>query len=85
MQESLDQRYHSVLELRLDIEAVIASRPISLKQHRPCYTLTCLLKRKPIPSFLCALLMITGIAFSSLLALKNHQLEQEKSLLKHDV
>ncbi|MUL19118.1 serine/threonine-protein kinase [Aliivibrio fischeri] len=78
MQESLDKRYRSVLELRLDIEAVIASRPISLKQHRPCYTLTCLLKRKPIPSFLCALLMITGIAFSSLLALKNHQLEQEK-------
>lgn len=77
-QVHLSERYQSVAELRLDIECLLGSRPIAFKRHLPLYVTQCLLKRKPIQSFLFALLILSGATFSTLLAIKNHQLEQEK-------
>ncbi|GLR76504.1 serine/threonine protein kinase [Aliivibrio sifiae] len=77
-QINLSKRYNSVEDLRHDIESVVSSQPITLKQQNPLYVLHCLLKRKPVPSFLLVLLILSGLLFSGLLIFKNHQLEQEK-------
>ena len=77
-QINLSKRYDSVESLRRDIESVVASQPITLKQRNPLYVFQCLLKRKPVSSFLLVLLILSGLLFSSLLIFKNHQLEQEK-------
>ncbi|EMQ2875513.1 serine/threonine protein kinase [Vibrio navarrensis] len=72
------ERYLSVSELRHDIENVLACRPISLKLHNPFYTTRRLLQRRPIPSLLITLLLISGVSFTSTLMAKNRQLHQEK-------
>lgn len=77
-QINLSKRYNSVESLRHDIESVLAFQPITLKQHRHLYVLNCLLKRKPVPSFLLVLLMLSVLLFSGILVFKNHQLKQEK-------
>ncbi len=73
-----EQRYLSVSELRVDIENMLACRPISLKQHIPLYTTKRLIQRRPMPTFLLTLLVMTGVMFTSTLINKNRQLEQEK-------
>ncbi|POF54996.1 serine/threonine protein kinase, partial [Vibrio vulnificus] len=61
-----------------DIENMLACRPISLKQHIPLYTTKRLIQRRPMPTFLLTLLVMTGVMFTSTLINKNRQLEQEK-------
>lgn len=73
-QAKAEQRYQSVSELRADIENMLACRPISLKQHIPLYTTKRLIQRRPIPSLLLTLLVMSGMLFTSTLMAKNRQL-----------
>ncbi|CAQ77803.1 serine/threonine-protein kinase [Aliivibrio salmonicida] len=77
-QETLSKRYCSVEALRKDIECVLASRPITLKQHTPLYTFRCLLKRKPISAFILVLLTLSTLILSSVLIIKNNNLKHDK-------
>ena len=77
-QETLSKRYCSVEALRKDIECVLASRPITLKQHTPLYTFRCLLKRKPISAFILVLLTLSTLILSSALIIKNNNLKHDK-------
>lgn len=79
-QPTLMERYASVKALQKDIESVLAYRPISLKKHQLIYTISCLLKRKPMTCFLSAFSLFISVTFSTMLIIKNHQLQQEKKV-----
>ncbi|EHY9870460.1 serine/threonine protein kinase [Vibrio vulnificus] len=82
-QAKAEQRYQSVSELRADIENMLACRPISLKQHIPLYTTKRLIQRRPVPSLLLTLLVMSGMLFTSTLMTKNRQLQQEKLIAEN--
>lgn len=82
-QKCPQDRYQGVEQLRKDIERIIAIQPISLKKHVPFYASTRLFQRHPIPSFLAILLLLCGITFSTVLVVKNRQLEQEKLIAEN--
>ncbi|MDD9176647.1 serine/threonine protein kinase [Aliivibrio finisterrensis] len=82
-QKKLESRYISVFELRQDITKVIEYRPLAEKKSIPFYTLRCLLRRRPLQSFLAATLIALILSFSTVLILQNQKLEQEKQVAEN--
>ncbi|RYU66687.1 serine/threonine protein kinase [Aliivibrio finisterrensis] len=82
-QKKLESRYISVFELRQDITKVIEYRPLAEKKSIPFYTLRCLLRRRPLQSFLAATLIALILSFSTVLILQNQKLEQEKQIAEN--
>lgn len=80
---SMTERYASVTDMRKDIEAIIATRPVSLKQHIPFYPSVRLFQRHPLTCTLCLMLMLSGTYFSIALVNKNQQLEREKLIAEN--
>ena len=80
IQQDKRHRYSSVVEMRHDIQHVLTCRPISLKLHKPIYVTKQLLQRRPLASLLTAMLVASGVIFSSALIYKNQQLEIEKQI-----
>ncbi|CDU10905.1 serine/threonine protein kinase [Vibrio coralliirubri] len=72
------RRYASVSELRQDIVRILECRPISLREKQPLYSLSKLLKRRPVQSALTILLLLSGATFSTAIFNKNLQLRKEK-------
>lgn len=72
------RRYASVSELRQDIVRILECRPISLREKQPLYSLSKLLKRRPVQSALIILLLLSGATFSTAIFNKNLQLRKEK-------
>ncbi|MEZ8018297.1 serine/threonine protein kinase [Vibrio splendidus] len=72
------RRYASVSELRQDVVRILEFRPISLREKQPLYSLTKLLKRRPVQSALTILLLLSGATFSTAIFHKNVQLKKEK-------
>ncbi|UPR35898.1 serine/threonine protein kinase [Vibrio cyclitrophicus] len=72
------RRYASVSELRQDIVRILECRPISLREKQPLYSLSKLLKRRPVQSALTILLLLSGTTFSTAIFNKNLQLQKEK-------
>ncbi|UUM30673.1 serine/threonine protein kinase [Vibrio japonicus] len=77
-QAEISQRYHSVEQLKVDIEAIIASKPISLRRHLWFYPQLCLLQRRPINCALLLAIAAIGTGLSTALFTKHNQLEQQK-------
>ncbi len=75
-----NQRYPSVHKLRQDIERVLHRRPIKQKKHWPLYNTLRLVQRRPLPSALSAILLLSGLLFTNTLIEKNIQLQQEKKV-----
>ena len=82
-QKKLESRYISVFELLQDITKVIEYRPLAEKKSIPFYTLRCLLRRRPLQSFLAATLIALILSFSTVLILQNQKLEQEKQVAEN--
>ncbi|MEZ8859550.1 serine/threonine protein kinase [Vibrio sp. 10N.247.311.51] len=72
------RRYASVSELRQEIVRILECRPISLREKQPLYSLSKLLKRRPVQSALTILLLLSGATFSTAIFNKNLQLRKEK-------
>ncbi|MGR5235912.1 serine/threonine-protein kinase [Vibrio alfacsensis] len=77
---SVSQRYPNVRALRFDVENILECRPIKQKQHWPLYSTLRLVQRRPLPSMLSAIIVVSGIWFSTTLIQKNLQLQQEKKI-----
>lgn len=80
---SISERYPSVYALRRDIEAILAMRPVSLKQHMPFYPSMRLFQRHPLSCTLCLILALSGSYFSAAMVSKNQQLEREKRIAEN--
>lgn len=76
--DDMSQRYHSVERLKLDIEAIIESKPISLRRHLWLYPQLCLLQRRPINCALLLAIAAISTGLSTALFAKHNQLEQQK-------
>ncbi|MDK9756010.1 serine/threonine protein kinase [Vibrio sp. D173a] len=74
------QRYLNVRALRQDIECILERRPIEQKKHWPLYSTLRLVQRRPLPSVLSAILVLSGLLFGNTLIQKNIQLQQEKKI-----
>ncbi|HDM8045560.1 TPA: serine/threonine protein kinase [Vibrio campbellii] len=74
------QRYLNVRALRQDIECILERRPIEQKKHWPLYSTLRLVQRRPLPSVLSAILVLSGLLFGNTLIQKNIQLKQEKKI-----
>lgn len=74
------QRYLNVRALRQDIECILERRPIEQKKHWPLYSALRLVQRRPLPSVLSAILVLSGLLFGNTLIQKNIQLQQEKQI-----
>ncbi|CAK6715786.1 conserved hypothetical protein [Vibrio harveyi] len=74
------QRYLNVRTLRQDIECILERRPIEQKKHWPLYSTLRLVQRRPLPSLLSAILVLSGLLFGNTLIQKNIQLQQEKKI-----
>ena len=74
------QRYLNVRTLRQDIECILERRPIEQKKHWPLYSTLRLVQRRPLPSVLSAILVLSGLLFGNTLIQKNIQLQQEKKI-----
>ncbi|BBM66014.1 serine/threonine protein kinase [Vibrio alfacsensis] len=74
------QRYLNVRALRQDIERIIESRPIEQKKHWPLYSTLRLVQRRPLPTVLSAIIVLSGVLFANTLIQKNIQLQQEKKV-----
>ncbi|MEL7286839.1 MAG: serine/threonine-protein kinase [Pseudomonadota bacterium] len=74
------QRYLNVRALRQDIECILDRRPIEQKKHWPLYSTLRLVQRRPLPSVLSAILVLSGLLFGNTLIQKNIQLQQEKKI-----
>ncbi|MFV8410139.1 serine/threonine-protein kinase [Vibrio owensii] len=74
------QRYLNVRTLRQDIECILERRPIEQKKHWPLYSTLRLVQRRPLPSVLSAILVLSGVLFGNTLIQKNIQLQQEKKI-----
>ncbi|MFV8404078.1 serine/threonine-protein kinase [Vibrio harveyi] len=74
------QRYLNVRALRQDIECILERRPIEQKKHWPLYSTLRLVQRRPLPSVLSAILVLSGVLFGNTLIQKNIQLQQEKKI-----
>lgn len=77
-QAKIAARYSCVELMRRDVEAILAKRPVSLRQHVPFYPSLRLFQRHPLTCTLCLTLAVSGVFFSSALVNKNRQLEREK-------
>lgn len=77
------KRYASAALLRLDLNNILASRPISLKQKQVFYTSRRLFQRHPISCSLALILFVSGCIFTSVLMAKNQQLKQEKLIAEN--
>ncbi|MGF1725451.1 serine/threonine protein kinase [Photobacterium nomapromontoriensis] len=77
------QRYASVSELRQDIDHVLLCRPISAKQHLVFYCTRKLIQRRPVPSFLISLLLVSVMVFAATLTAKNKRLAEEKIIAEN--
>ena len=74
------RRYLNVRALRQDIECILERRPIEQKKHWPLYSTLRLVQRRPLPSVLSAILVLSGLLFGNTLIQKNIQLQQEKKI-----
>ena len=74
------QRYLNVRALRQDIECILERCPIEQKKHWPLYSTLRLVQRRPLPSVLSAILVLSGLLFGNTLIQKNIQLQQEKKI-----
>ena len=74
------RRYLNVRALRQDIECILERRPIEQKKHWPLYSTLRLVQRRPLPSVLSAILVLSGLLFGNTLIQKNIQLKQEKKI-----
>lgn len=74
------QRYLNVRALRQDIECILERRPIEQKKHWPLYSTLRLVQRRPLPSVLSAILVLSGLLFGNTLIQKNIQLQQEQKI-----
>ncbi|MCC4225060.1 serine/threonine protein kinase [Vibrio campbellii] len=74
------QRYLNVRALRQDIECILDRRPIEQKKHWPLYSTLRLVQRRPLPSVLSAILVLSGLLFGNTLIQKNIQLQQEQKI-----
>lgn len=77
------QRYQSVQALRLDIDSILKHRPIEQKKHWPFYSTLRLVQRRPLPSVLSAIIVLSGLLFGNTLIQKNIQLQQEKKIAEN--
>ncbi len=81
-QAESQQRYANVTALRLDIENILAKRPIVTKQHLRSYVFFRVCQRKPW-QILVGLLLILSFSISSfLLFKKEHQLQRERRAIE---
>ncbi|MDN3615686.1 serine/threonine-protein kinase [Vibrio gallaecicus] len=83
IQHQIKDRYSTVAEMRLDIESLLACRPISQKAHLPFYTAKMLFCRRPVQCALSCLLLLSGTTLSSMLIYQNQQLAQEKQIAEN--
>ncbi|WP_260261400.1 serine/threonine protein kinase [Vibrio intestinalis] len=77
------ERYHSVSQIKQDLHNVLTCKPISLKTNNLLYRAMRLFQRHPISCSLALLLMVSGLAFTSVLIAKNQQLRQEKLIAEN--
>ncbi|EEX35829.1 serine/threonine protein kinase [Vibrio metschnikovii] len=74
------ERYQTVGELRQDIDALLAHRPIKKQSDQPWHVLSCFIRRRPMLSALSLLLVCLVMMFSYTLIEKNRQLQQEQQI-----
>nr|WP_319555441.1 serine/threonine-protein kinase [uncultured Vibrio sp.] len=80
---TITQRYQNVTALRVDIERILERRPIRQKRHWPFYSALRLVQRRPQASALSAIIVLSGVIFSSAIMQKNIQLQQEKKVTEN--
>ncbi|MGF1688763.1 serine/threonine protein kinase [Photobacterium japonica] len=76
-------RYASTTELRQDIEHILLCQPISLKQHLVFYCTKKLIQRRPFPTAMVCLLVLSAMVFSSVLVVQNRRLVEEKMVAEN--
>ena len=80
------QRYLNVRALRQDIECILERRPIEQKKHWPLYSTLRLVQRRPLPSVLSAILVLSGLLFGNTLIQKEHTTAtREEDCRRHHV
>ncbi|PHJ42066.1 serine/threonine-protein kinase [Vibrio sp. PID17_43] len=82
-QSNPKQRYINVRALRKDIESVLERHPIEQKRHWPLYSMFRLVQRRPLPSVLSTIIVVSGLLFATTLIQKNIQLQQEKKIAEN--
>ncbi len=76
------QRYLNVRALRQDIECILERRPIEQKKHWPLYSTLRLVQRRPLPSVLSAILVLSGLLFGNTLIQKTYNCNKRRRLQK---